>query len=213
MKEKIKARLKVKYPGVNLSNKRLDAIADKIEKKVATDADDAAIDTALDTMNDYHSFADIAKDDDRMRTLEAAKPKDEPKPDPAKPDQAKPADDMPEWAKALVEQNKQMAATLQGFQTEKQQKSIAEKVKGHEKLKDIKPSFYQNWTLPAKDEEVDAFVDKVVADHTAFVQENNFTQAQGFPIPPKSSGGAGAKVDPAVVAFAKQQNDAVKKTT
>lgn len=62
--KQIKARLKVLYPGVNLSNKRIEAIALKIDAKV-TEEDE--IDDALSTYDEYNPFAEMAKDDDRER--------------------------------------------------------------------------------------------------------------------------------------------------
>lgn len=67
-KEKVKARLTAKYPGVNLSNKRVAALADKL--KLEQDADDSLIDEKLDELNDVYPFSDLAKNDDRLATLE-----------------------------------------------------------------------------------------------------------------------------------------------
>lgn len=78
-KTKVKERLGIKFPGVNLSNKRLAALADKI--KLEQDADDEAIDEKLDELNEIYPFTEIAKTDDRLRTLEKEK-KDNPDPDP-----------------------------------------------------------------------------------------------------------------------------------
>lgn len=76
-KTKVIPRLKALFPKANLSQKRLDAIADKLGKKLADDADDDAIDAAINDFNDVLSFEDIAKDDDRARTLESEKKKAE----------------------------------------------------------------------------------------------------------------------------------------
>lgn len=76
-KLKVIARLKVLFPKANLSQLRLDAIADKLAKKPADDADDTAIDAVINDFNDVLSIEDIAKGDDRTRTLEADKKKSE----------------------------------------------------------------------------------------------------------------------------------------
>ena len=97
-KAKVKERLKSKFPGVNLSTKRIDAIADKL--KLPEDADDDAIDERLDELNDVFSFADMARNDDRARTEEAERKRKEqqdnptPKPsnDDPKPDANQPVD-------------------------------------------------------------------------------------------------------------------------
>lgn len=67
MKEKIISQLKAKYPGVNLSSTRIDAIADKLAAKITDEKD---IDAKLDELNDIMPFADIAKQDDKLRLLE-----------------------------------------------------------------------------------------------------------------------------------------------
>ncbi len=113
-KAKLITRLKALFPKANLSQKRLDAIADKLAKKPADDADDDAIDVVINDFNDILSIEGIAKDDDRARTLEAdnkakaellAKNKiDDPKPaDPKPADSPKGNDDAPAWAKTLLE--------------------------------------------------------------------------------------------------------------
>ena len=70
-KQKIAGRLKALFPKANLSQKRIDAIADKLELKVADDADDSVIDDVVNQANDFMDFEAIAKEDDRIRTLEA----------------------------------------------------------------------------------------------------------------------------------------------
>ena len=75
--EKIKARLKALFPKANLSTKRLDAYVAKLAPKPADDADDAAIDAIITDYNDVIDFEAVAKEDDKTRTLEAAKAKAE----------------------------------------------------------------------------------------------------------------------------------------
>jgi hypothetical protein len=101
---KIAGRLKALFPKANLSTKRIDVITAKLESKVSDGADDTAIDEIVNQANDFMDFEALAKEDDRVRTLEANQkkgdesgdpPKDDPKNDP-------PKDDTPEWAKALL---------------------------------------------------------------------------------------------------------------
>lgn len=75
--EKIKARLKALFPKANLSTKRLDVYAAKLAPKPADDADDAAIDAIISDYNEVIDFEAVAKEDDRVRTLDAAKAKAE----------------------------------------------------------------------------------------------------------------------------------------
>lgn len=107
--EIIKARLKVLFPKANLSQKRLDAIAAKLAPMPADDADDAAVDAVVNQANDFNSFDEIAREDDRIRTLEekAGKPTPPTPPAPTDPPTSPtPPADVPEWAKGLVEANK-----------------------------------------------------------------------------------------------------------
>ena len=111
MKEKIIASIKAKFPAVNLSKARLDAIAAILEKKVT---DENEIDAKLDEFNDYNPFADIAKQDDAMRNMQN-KLKTAGQQNPTKKDSnhnqedggdpKDDDDDTPPWAKALMKSN------------------------------------------------------------------------------------------------------------
>ena len=118
--EIIKARLKVLFPKANLSQKRLDAIAAKLAPMPADDADDVAVDAVVNQANDFNSFDEIAREDDRVRTLEEkAKPPTPPTPpnptDPPTPP-APPAD-APEWVKAMMETNKALLEKVTAIET------------------------------------------------------------------------------------------------
>jgi hypothetical protein len=166
MKEKIIAAFKLKFPSINLSKKRLDAIAAKIEAKVIDD--ETKIDANLETLNDAYAFADIAKDDDRARNLEAKLK--EAKPGEAAPPKAEAEplpDDTPAWAKALVKQNETLTAQVSGLLGEKQAGSIRSKVA--EKLKaDVPEIIWGKRSLPGKDEDIDAFIEEAKTDFAAY---------------------------------------------
>lgn len=104
MKEKIIQKIRELFPNVNLSKERLDAIADKLAAKIT---EEDQIEEKVNDLNEVVPFAEIAKQDDRVRTLEAeakkktAKSTDTPKEDPDKKDKSD--DDPPAWAKALLE--------------------------------------------------------------------------------------------------------------
>jgi hypothetical protein len=190
MKEKILARFKEKFPGVNLSKARLNAIAVKIEGKVVDD--ETKIDAALDELNNsgLHTFAEIAKEDDRIRGIEAklkqpaTPPNKDPKEvndDPPKDQPPAPPDDAPAWAKSLLESNKTMAQQLAALQGEKLQNTIKDKAKAQ--LKDVPEVFWSKRVLPQKEEEIEAFVTDVTTDYAAFAQTqtNNGLSALGKP--------------------------------
>lgn len=219
MKEKILAAIKAKYPKVNLSKERKDAIAAIIEKRI--NGDEEQIDAAIDDFNTFNSFEDIAKTDDQIRNLKANQ-----KPAPAKQDPA-PAgddptkdipDDMPEWAKKMYQSNMALQNQIAAITKKEAQTSISAKV---EKLigKDVPKSFYAKWTLPEKDEDIDAFVESIKTDWTEFQQELNNAGLEGAPPPGGGNAGGSAadtKVPDVVKAAAekiKQQVAAAQKTT
>lgn len=75
--EIIKARLKVLFPKANLSQKRLDVYTAKLAPKPTDDADEATIDALINDYNDVIDFEAVAKEDDRIRTLESDRKKAE----------------------------------------------------------------------------------------------------------------------------------------
>lgn len=169
MKEKILAAIKAKFPAVNLSKKRLEAIAAKIEAKVIDD--ETKIDAALDAFNEYNPLADMAKQDDTLRNLEAKVKAAAPakKDEPAKVEPIEVTDDTPAWAKALIEQNKLLSTGLATLQGEKALSSI--KAKATEKLKDVPTSYWGKRALPEKEEDLEAFITEVQTDYTGFTKE------------------------------------------
>jgi hypothetical protein len=164
MKEKIISQLKAKYPGVNLSKARLDAIADKLSPKIT---EESQIDAKLDELNEIFPFADIAKQDDRVRTLEA-KTKEPPKPADTNQQNQQPsadqppADDTPAWAKALMEE-------VRTLKTEKQQQTIQAKL--NEKLKGVPPVFFKG-RIPDSEDKIETVAAEILADYTAFQQDS-----------------------------------------
>lgn len=198
-KAKVKERLKAKFPGVNLSQKRIDAIADKL--KLPEDSEDDAIDERLDELNDVFSFADMAKNDDRLRTEEAEKKKkeqqDNPTPKPSEED-PKPDPNQP------VDIAKIVAAAIAPL-VEKINSIEADKVGGSRKsqleakLKDVNPKFkdtvLKNFGRMKfeKDEDFDAFLEEVEEDAKEFVQGEANEELGGFKTPVQSKGGSTKK--------------------
>lgn len=174
MKEKIIARLRALYPGVNLSKTRLDQIADKLASKIT---DENEIDTRLNDLNDVMPFADIAKQDDRVRTLEAKNkdPKDPPPQDPPKndPPKADPPADAPEWAKTLIDQNKAMAEKLAALEQGRTAENNQARLRSLLKEKKVDEKYLEDplrkLAITAKtfkdDTEIEAFAEEIA---TAF---------------------------------------------
>lgn len=167
-KDKILAAIKAKFPHVNLSKKRLEAIAAKIEAKVIDD--ETKIDAALDVFNEYNPLVEMAKQDDTLRDLNSkVKAAPAKKDEPAKVEPVVVDDDTPAWAKALIDQNKTLAADLAVIKGEKALSSI--KAKATEKLKDVPTSYWGKRALPEKEEDLEAFVTEVQTDYTGFTKE------------------------------------------
>lgn len=212
MLDTFKARLKAKTKaaGVNLSQKRIDAFADRLHKKNPEAKEDAEHDTLIDELDELVSFADVAKEDDRVRTLEArakqpAKTKNQESDDDDTEDEdeqekgAKPKDRTPKWAKDLI-------AEVQNLKAEKKVTSIktqlAEKLKG----KEIPEKFYHKRALPEKEEDLDAFVSEIENDWTELKQETNNALLGGNGKPAGGTGGStkDADVDKAIDAWASE---------
>lgn len=173
MKEKILAAIKAKYPAINLSKKRLEAIAAKIEEKVIDD--ESKIDAALALYNEYNPLADMASNDDKLRTAEKKLKETTPAPkDPKEKEVETPAaqtpttvpEDAPAYVKAMMEQMGVMSKALTGMQAEKAAGSI--KSKAEAALKDVPVKFWGKRQLPTKDEELEAFIAEVNDDYKEF---------------------------------------------
>lgn len=158
--EKIKARLKVLFPKANLSTKRLDAYAAKLAPKPADDADDAAIDAIINDYNEIIDFEVVAKEDDRIRTLEAEKKKsdealknkgkgDEKGKDDEPEDEVEIDKDTPAWAKAIFKQNQKLTSELEAIKTgkiiETKKSQASDLFKKSEILKGLKPELKEKW--------------------------------------------------------------------
>lgn len=201
-KAKVKERLKSKFPGVNLSQKRIDAIADKL--KLPEDADDDAIDERLDELNDVFSFAEMARNDDRARTEEAERKKkeqqdnptpkpsnDDPKPDP------KSADDTPAWAKSLIESNKALQSRLEAIESGKVGDSRLAQLK--EILKDANPKYAESVLkkFPKMkfdtDEDFEAFKEEEAENVKEFIQAEANDGLSGIKTPVQGKGGSTKK--------------------
>lgn len=156
-KLKVITRLKALFPKANLSQKRLDAIADKLAKKPADDADDTAIDAVINDFNDVMSIEDIAKDDDRTRTLEAEKQKgiDEARkkagldPIEKKDDKVELPDNTPDYVKAIMGKLDSVTTELESIKTgrlsETKKASATDHFNKSEILKRIPDSVKPNW--------------------------------------------------------------------
>lgn len=160
--EKIKERLKALFPKANLSQKRIDEISAKLAKKPADDADDEAVDMVINDANELMDFEAIAKEDDRIRTLEA-KLKQTDNSDPNEPKKEKEDEEIPVWAKTLLQK---VEGLEKGEITKSRQNTVAELFSKSEVLKSLPDAKKQSWM-----KRVDLDSDDLSAEITALEEE------------------------------------------
>lgn len=210
-KKLLSARIKALYPNTNLSQQRMNEITDRLSKKLADDADETAIDAAVNDFNDYNPLSEIAKTDDKIRGLEKKKdpaPNDDPKPN----DKIELPEDTPAWAKALLEQNHKLAEKVNGFEQQQTQKTVAERFTSDERVKNI-PAFIRDKYIPSDASQIDQAIESLTTAFTGFAEEHKLNT-----LGKDNPGGAGGnpptgagKVDPDLVAFATKQSESVAK--
>lgn len=172
MKNKIVEALKNKYKNLGLSDKALEALANML---VLTTTEEANIETAVNGVEEIaKSFQSEA---DRIRT-EAAKAKTDPSKkdgDANKGGKTEPDQEVPAWAKGLIESNKALTEKLQAFESGKATESRKQILEG--KLKDA-PKAFKNKVLKdfermkfEQEEDFTKYVNETEADLAEFNQE------------------------------------------
>lgn len=192
MIDTFKARLKAKTKaaGVNLSQKRIDAFADRLHKKNPDVKEEKEHDDLIDALDELVVFADVAKEDDQIRTKDAQiKKLSEKKPDSKKPEDSDEEEEEEEEEeepkgkkKSKQEKEKpgrmpkylqEMAAKLDMLLGEKSKATIksliAAKLKGEDGQPKVPEKFYSRWNLPEKEEDIDTFVAEVEAEYTELI--------------------------------------------
>lgn len=160
----VKDRIKALFPKTNLTQQRLTAIAGKLAQKPADDADDDAIDQVINDFNDVMSIEDIAKNDDRIRTLtkkatESSEKKVETKSEKKEEGDEKGDDPM----SIILNELKSLKTELTEIKTKDHQKSIEERFRSDERLKGIPASMLKG-RVPKDDESFDQSVEELVSD-------------------------------------------------
>jgi hypothetical protein len=141
LKSKIITKLKEKAKelGVNLSNVRINGLADKLDGILENEDD---IDAEIDKLDQVLGFKELAQLDDAKRNADkkAAEDADKGKggdPDPVDPKPADPSDkdkdETPAWAQALIDTNKalqaEVAAIKAGNTTSSRRSTLEAKLK------------------------------------------------------------------------------------
>lgn len=172
MKDKILAALRNKYKNLGLGDKVLEGIADML---ALTTTEETQIDNAVTGVESLAKG--FQSDADRIRTEATAKAKAEkdkgaepPKGEPPKND-----DDVPSWAKGLIEANQTLVAKINAIESGKTTESRKTILEG--KLKDAAPSIKSKILKDfsrmnfEKDEDFDAYLTETEADLTTLNQD------------------------------------------
>jgi len=217
LKIKIAARLKAKAAGVNLSQKRIDAIVAKAEKGLTDESDDTAIDANLDAINDLTPFTEIASFDDHQRAKatkdaaekEAARLKAIEEGKTIEPEL--PAD-TPEWMKVFMKQQADTNKALQDQIAKFGQKEVAT-TRREQFIKSMEGTSKEYQARELKkfdrisfkdDADFTSFIDDTKDDHATAIQEEANSGLGGD----KPAGGAGGNATKQKVA-SKEELDAI----
>ena len=178
--EKILQALKTKYAHLGLEESVLKAIATRLAAAVK---DDTEIENAVKGVEEEVKLLQSVADKGRTsltkaeearkkleKELEEMRAKSNPNP-PTPHTEPKP-DEMPEWAKSLVEAVKKQNETITAFQEEKQQQSAKERFLNQLKTQGVSETFYKHHLGRTfkDDTEMEAFVSELKADEQAFLQ-------------------------------------------
>lgn len=185
--KKIKDRLRALYPKANLSTKRMDDISAKLSKKLPDDADEAAIDEVITDYNDNGAmtFEEIAKADDKIRTLEAKKPESKPEvqPDPE-------TDPM----KILLAGFQTLQNEIKGLKEEKVKETIGSRFSSDERVKNI-PEFIRVGYVPTSEDDYEDKVTALVDAYRPFAEKHKL-EGFGNDKPASSTDGSAASGKP-----------------
>lgn len=170
MKEKILAALKTKYASVikdkGLGEKALLGIAVTL---AITTKEDADIETIISSDGVVEALGSIQSEVDGRVTEAVKKAKAEKKPDGGGGNEPKPDKtdgDVPAWAKALIDSNKELTEKLENIEKEKASKSLTDKVVSALKEKKVDDDYLQDMLDGREfdsEESANAFITKVEA--------------------------------------------------
>ena len=181
--EKILQALKTKYAHLGLEESILKAIATRLAAAVK---DDTEIENAVKGVEEEVKLLQSVSDKGRTslskaeearkkleKELEEARAKSNPNPqNPPTPSTEPKPDEMPAWAKGLLEAVTNQGKAIQAFQEEKQQQTAKERFLNQLKTQGVSEPFYKHHLGRTfkDDTEMDAFVSELKADEQAFLQ-------------------------------------------
>ena len=173
----LRSRFRDLFPKAqNLKKERLDVFVSKLSSKLSEESTQEDVDALWQDYNEVVNFEQLAKDDDRLRTLNVPKP--QPKVEEAsKQSEGPKSDDVPEWAKALLTE-------IKTLREEKVQDTIQSKFRNHEALKGIPTEILDLVKTPTTLDEVDQFA-TTIADVYKEKQIKEKLDSFGRDIPPQ----------------------------
>lgn len=183
MVDKLLQSLKTKYAHLGLEESVLKAIATRLANAVKEESEiENAVKGVEEEVKLLQSVADkgrtsLTKAEEARKKLEKeleeerAKSNPNPQNPPTPSTEPKP-DEMPAWAKNLVEAVNNQGKAIQAFQEEKQQQSAKERFLNQLKTQGVSETFYKHHLGRTfkDDEEMNAFVSELKADEQAFLQ-------------------------------------------
>lgn len=180
MVDKLLQSLKTKYAHLGLEESVLKAIATRLANAVKEESEiENAVKGVEEEVKLLQSVADkgrtsLTKAEEARKKLEKEleqeRAKSNPNP-PTPPTEPKP-DEMPAWAKGLLEAVTNQGKAIQAFQEEKQQQTAKERFLNQLKAQGVSEPFYKHHLGRTfkDDTEMDAFVSELKADEQAFLQ-------------------------------------------
>ena len=181
MFDKILSGLKTKYKDLGLSETILKGIANKLAKSVEKEEDiETAVAGVEDDLKIFQSLADQNRTlASKVAELEKGKdPEPKPTPEPTpNPEIPKPTggEEVPAWAKALNEKLDKQAEYITGLQTEKVNKTNAEKLVSKLKELGVNESFYSLHLGKTfeKDDEIESFANSIKEAEDKYLQDTS----------------------------------------
>ena len=183
MVDKFLQSLKTKYAHLGLEESVLKAIATRLATAVKGENEiENAVQGVEEEVKLLQSVADkgrtsLTKAEEARKKLEKeleemrAKSNQNPQNPPTPPTEPKP-DEVPAWAKGLLETVTNQGKVIEAFQAEKQQQSAKERFLNQLKTQGVTEPFYKHHLGRTfkDDEEMNAFVNELKADEQAFLQ-------------------------------------------
>ena len=181
MVDKLLQSLKTKYANLGLEESVLKAIATRLANAVKEESEiENAVKGVEEEVKLLQSVADkgrtsLTKAEEARKKLEKELEEERAKsnPNPQNPPTSEPKpDEVPVWAKSLVEAVNKQNETIAAFQAEKQQQSAKERFLNQLKTQGVSEPFYKHHLGRTfkDDEEMNAFVSELKADEQAFLQ-------------------------------------------